>query len=379
MIKILKDICVITKQSNKSFLYILQDYMRLYKLKGLQWNEYFKYSFEIKDENFKRTFLGTNEQRYYLDYLNPKKYYILARNKYFTHLLLDKLKLPKAKLYCYYDPEIKTLKNDSIGYDLNSVLTILKNKNIDKCVIKATEKSHGEGVYAVSKIEYDEYDAILILVNGKTIKLSQVLIQDPLIFESYIEQTQQFKKFNESSINTVRMMTVLLPNHNAKVIASFIKIGRQGAFVDNAGAGGNVDVGVDVKTGKLYNSMQFNGFRNIKLVNNHPDNNESLNGIQIENWQNICKKVIDFQLSIPFIKAIGWDIAITNEGPLVIEINDFWDTTGQLFINKGWRYEIRDCYLKWKKHNAEISVSYPFERQNNLLKKNKLERIIRNE
>lgn len=44
----------------------------------------------------------------------------------------------------------------------------------------------------------------------------------------------------------------------------------------------------------------------------------------------------------------GWIIPILDESSILIEVNDFWDRTGQYFIRRGWRKEIRDCYLAWK-------------------------------
>ena len=35
---------------------------------------------------------------------------------------------------------------------------------------------------------------------------------------------------------------------------------------------------------------------------------------------------------------------------MIIEVNDFWDRTGQYFIQHGWRKEIRDCYLSWREY-----------------------------
>ena len=66
-------------------------------------------------------------------------------------------------------------------------------------------------------------------------------------------------------------------------------------------------------------------------------------------------KILDYAIKFPkkrvlntvfFVQQI--DIAITDKGPVVIEVNDFWDRTGQYFIRRGWRNEIRDCYLAWK-------------------------------
>ena len=75
------------------------------------------------------------------------------------------------------------------------------------------------------------------------------------------------------------------------------------------------------------------------------------------------------------MKAAGWDIAITNDGPVVVEVNDMWDRTGQLFLGRGWRNEIRDCYKAWK----SCGVSYPMYRQANELLYSQLSKIERYE
>ena len=70
-------------------------------------------------------------------------------------------------------------------------------------------------------------------------------------------------------------------------------------------------------------------------------------------------------------KAAGWDIAITDDGPLVIEVNDSWDRTSQYFICRGWRSEIRKCYTAWKDRGY-----YPIvERSTNNLSQLDLKRL----
>ena len=316
--------------------------------------------------------MGLNEQRYYLDLLNPKKYYTVARNKYFSHLFLDAAGIKrKATLYCYYMPEGK-MSTDQIGYNSETVLDILRKKDVSQCVVKTTESSHGDNVYLIKKVEFLDKDCVLWRFDGKRIMLSELLSEVPLIFESVIEQSDQFKQFNESSVNTVRFMTTLYPNGEAKIVATFMKIGRRGRCVDNAGGGGNVDAAVDVDTGQIHDVIQFDGWRKIKPITHHPDNGNLIDSIYIENWEGIKEEVVKMQQSFPYIKAAGWDIAITKDGPVVIEVNDFWDRTGQFFIRHGWRKEIRECYLTWK----EKRLSYPFERLNNRLSRRKLEKIV---
>ena len=344
-------------------LSIMIDYHKLYRIKGLNANEYYEFEFESQDSVFRKTFLGLNEQRYYLDYLNPKKYYSLARNKYIAHKMLENTGVKKAHLYCYYQPEGVFVDSSEIASNINDVYRILKSKNVSSCVIKDTENSHGEGVIVIKSIEYLNDDCRLHCFNGKIIKLSDVLGKHPLIFEGVIKQSKQVASFNESSVNTIRFMTTLYPNGEARVIATFIKIGRDGKCVDNAGDGGNVDACIDIDSGQLKHVIQYDGIRKISDITHHPDSNNQLDGIVIDNWEQIKEQVIGFQKAFPYIKAAGWDIAITDDGPIVIEVNDMWDRTGQLFIRKGWREEIRECYQAWKK----TGVKYPMYRQNNLL------------
>ncbi len=336
---------------------VLKDYLNLYREKGLTREEYYQFEFEKRDKEFRRTFLGLNEQRYYLDYLNPVKYYSLARNKYMAHKMLEDTGVRKSQLYCYYQPEARYITSNEKANNIKSVLRILKNKQVHSCVIKTTESSHGDNVWVINVIEYQENDAIMTRFDGQTLLLSSILGKDALIFECVVKQTKQFAAFNESSVNTVRFMTTLWPDGSAQVIATFIKIGRAGKCVDNAGGGGNVDVCVDTETGEVKYAIQYDGWRNIKEIEKHPDSGNQLNGVVIDNWEAIKEEVKKFQQAFPYCKAAGWDIAITDDGPVVIEVNDFWDRTGQYFIRRGWRNEIRECYLAWRKYWDSVDLS----------------------
>ncbi len=335
---------------------VLNDYLQLFRAKGLTTDEYYSFEFESRDELFRKSFLGMNEQCFYLDFLNPKKYYSLARNKYLAHKMLEDAGLNKADLYCYYLPEARFIDSSEKAANIHDVLRILKEKRVCGCVIKTTESSHGDNVWVITNIVYEDNDAKMIRYDGLTLQLSSILGAEPLIFESIVKQTKQFADFNASSVNTIRFMTTLLPDGSAKIIATFLKIGRKGNCVDNAGNGGNIDAAVDHKTGRVYYAIQFGGWRNSKDIDLHPDNGRQLNGVCIENWDSITQFVIRCQQAFPYCKAAGWDIAITDEGPVVIEVNDFWDRTGQLFIRRGWREEIRDCYFAWKQTGRDYSL-----------------------
>lgn len=325
-------------------IWIIFDYLKLYRLKGLRVDEYYEFEFEKRSQEFRNDFLGWEEQGYYLRILNPIKYYTLARNKYLSHLCLEEVGVPMPKMLAYYNKYSKDAE-----FRFACELLKLKDENKVPFVIKATEASHGEGVFFVVDVLKEEDEFFLIIVDGKKIVLNDFLEgKEELIVESVIKQTEQMSRFNSSSINTIRFMTTLFPNGEVKIIATFMKIGRAGKSVDNAGDGGNVDVCINVETGELQCAIQYDGWRKITDIDKHPDSGAQLNGVIVENWDAIKSEVINFQEKLPFVKVAGWDIALTEEGPVVIEVNDSWDRTGQLFIQRGWRNEIRDCFVAWK-------------------------------
>lgn len=343
----------IKKESGIGYFKSIRDYYFLKRKIQISFYEYYSFEFEKQTEVFRNSFLSYNNKYKYLEILNPRKNYILARNKYFTHLLLGNTGIEKTELFCYYNPT-SIIENKSIGYDYKSILKILKDKNIEKCMIKTTESTHGKGIFLIISIDYKDNSCYLNNFDGQIFELSQLLKKEPLIFESVIEQTEQFKLFNLSSVNSIRFLTILLPTGKAEVISAVLKIGKNGSCVDNAGNGGNIDTVVNIETGEVHSAMQFDGWRKTKMINHNPENGVLLEGVFIDNWHAIKNKVIQYQQAIPFLRAIGWDIALTDKGPVVIEMNDFWDESGQLFLGKGWKQEIESCYNEWIKYGVVL-------------------------
>ena len=265
-------------------LKVMRDYISLYRSKGLTPEEYYEFEFDKRSATFRQDFLGLNEQRLYLDLLNPLKYFSLARNKFIAHKMLENTGVRTSELYCYYQPEATYAENTECAGDLNGVLRILKSKGVQSCVIKTTESSHGDNVLVIQNIDYQDDDATLKRFDGQELTLSSILGDEALIFESVVRQTEQFAAFNASSVNTVRFMTALYPDGSAKIIATFIKIGRAGRCVDNAGGGGNVDVCVDVATGEIRYAIQFDGWHHVQDIDCHPDSGSPYGG----NVKGIC-------------------------------------------------------------------------------------------
>jgi hypothetical protein len=342
----------IVKESGRSYLSIILQFIKLRKRIGLEFNEYYYYEFDKQNYEFLETYLSTDEKFKYLGLLNPKKYYIIARNKYFSHLLLASHNISKADLIFYFDPFIK---ND--GILCNSEDSIYeKLKSIDDFVLKPTEGSQGVGVMVFKRIFKDKNELFFEKYNGEVIPVHNYVKNKPLICEKKIVQSESINQINPTSINTIRCRTLLYPDGKSVVMHAYMRIGRINSCTDNAGMGGNVNGLIDIETGMITQVIRFDGFRKKYFIKEHPDTGFVIEGFRIPNWDFIKSTMIEFQKKITIFKAIGWDVAVTDQGPVIVEMNDFWDNGAQYFFEKGWKNDIRQCYESWLK-SSEIQSS----------------------
>lgn len=106
---------------------------------------------------------------------------------------------------------------------------------------------------------------------------------DIWIIEEKVRQSDKMARWNNSSVNTVRLPAVL--NNNVfTVISPFLRTGRNGSIVDNAGAGG-VFACIDPVTGII----QTDGYDEyMNSYKEHPDSKVKFMGNRFLTGKNSC-------------------------------------------------------------------------------------------
>src|SRR5690554_2701175 len=100
------------------------------------------------------------------------------------------------------------------------------------------------------------------------------------IFEEIIIQNKAVEQINPSSVNTVRLVTIVDQNKEVHILRGVLRVGRDGNIVDNSGAGGlfshiNIDDG----------AIDTNFFdNNGKTFEKHPDTKFKIKGFKIPNF-----------------------------------------------------------------------------------------------
>jgi len=144
----------------------------------------------------------------------------------------------------------------------------------------------------------------------------RLLESGQVLVEALIEQHPKMASLHPRSVNTVRMITFLAPDDQLHVLAAVLRIGN-GASVDNFASGGMYTL-LD-ETGRApYAGVD----KYSNVYETHPITGTRIVGFQVPDFDRVLALVEDAARRIPQVPYIGWDIAITPDGPALIEGNN---------------------------------------------------------
>lgn len=316
--------CEVKKKSSliKKEKKILFNYWKAYPF------QYYRYKFYRSDCN-----LSIDEMKNYIpDYF---AYYV-----FFPQVFKDrKILFEDKKLFsCICDGyrvkqpnNLLFINNDCIFNNKNKLCSveqavkIINQLDFAKIFVKPTFGVGGKGIIVFHK-EKDYY------INNENIVLDieymNLLLNNEYIIQSGIIQNENLNKIYSYSINTFRMFTECNKNE-VKILFSILRMGRNQKEVDNASSGG-IYIKINTENGEL-GKYAFSG--KGESFSKHPDTNFKFENYVVPEWDNIIKFTTDLALMFNEVKYIGWDIALSTEGPVVIEANNAPDVT-----------LLQDCY-----------------------------------
>ncbi len=160
------------------------------------------------------------------------------------------------------------------------------------------------------------------------------------LIQTCVVQHPVMDRIYDKSVNTLRILTILDKETGKAIsVAGEVRFGAHGSVVDNLAAGG-VAVGVDLKTGQLseYGICKKGGAKRTPC---HPDSQIRFTTVQIPFVQEAVTLAEKLHEKLSSIRVIGWDIAITSNGPVFIEGNDNPEVSGLQTVNGGLAKRIK--------------------------------------
>lgn len=165
--------------------------------------------------------------------------------------------------------------------------------------------------------------------------------QRPYVVQTLVVQHPEISRIYDKAVNTLRILTVMDKAASRPVsVAGEVRFGAHGSVVDNLAAGG-VAVGVDLLTGQLseYGVCKKGG---AKRTTCHPDTLIPFSEVRLPFVQEAVQQAEALHARLSSIRLIGWDVAITESGPVFIEGNDNPEISGLQTVNGGLKARIQE-------------------------------------
>lgn len=274
---------------------------------------------------FKKGFYGHKLYEKRVDELNDPRYSKLSQNKLPEAALFKLLGIPAPRTFGHLcarkglDMHGRPLRT---GPDLERFLS---GEPVDRFCAKDTEGWNGRGFVASEVVRDSGKPMLRLLGSGETIscdvfveRYAKYSPQGNRILQEYIEQHPVMAALNPSSVNTIRMMVYQPDEGEPVAFGAFARVGRSGTLVDNVGAGGMWTV-ADIHTGCLGPGRRPKIDLDYPV---HPDHGAPIRGVTVPFWEEAKEVACRTLAALPHTRYLGVDVALTPQGPVIIEVNN---------------------------------------------------------
>jgi len=295
----------------------------LKRIKNMNFGRFFKTVDEVHDRTNKKKisiFLdmigcGLKYQAGYMDYQLFEMYKMNSKERKTIITRGVNNEIQKK----YNDPEYlkyfrdKTLFNKTFSKYLNRDWIDLEKSDLEEfkkflkdkkeVMIKPSSGSCGQGIEKILVEDHDPSELYERLSKEKR-----------CLIEEVATQIDEIGKLHPNSINTLRVVTL-----NKKVVVAFLRIGNKGYVVDNFNHEG-LAAPVDIEDGIIkYKAID----KEHHEYDVHPFTNEQIVGLKIPKWDEVKQMCEEAARVVPEIGYAGWDVCLSEKGPILIEGNEF--------------------------------------------------------
>ena len=290
--------------SGNSKLFCLYDILRCMKTFDAGYYDYVIFQFyDLTDE----------QKNTYLTRFRSKRLNMQYNDQEYIHIFEDK-------------NEFNEVFRNYLGREFLDINTADKDEIIsffdkhDKLIAKHADLSCGIGIELLKKTDFESGEAFYAYIKEKKF--------DTL--EDDLENHPDLARIYSGSLNTMRMITLVGDDGKPYLLYAVQKFGINGRVVDNYGVHGPVDL----ETGEFLYPAHSGDTKVEGLFTTHPNSGEKLVGFKTPLFSEAKEMALQAALVVPQIRYVGWDVAVTPNGPAIIEGNsytahDFWQLPGQ--------------------------------------------------
>lgn len=242
--------------------------------------------------------------QYIIPFFDDPSYLRSMQDKNLYSLLFPKMKQPET-LYKYVSGTY--CRDDFTPIAKEDVYKLFEEPG--RYIIKPTRDTGGGADISLFEAPATRETVDQILNSYKSIDyiVQRILVQHP-----------DLGKFNATSLNSIRIITLVL-NGKPHILSSIFRIGQEGSFVDNVSIGGyQAVIQPDGTLAKTAYTHDGDSHRYVEQT----ASGIPFEGARIPSWNTIQETVKNLAATLPHLKLIGWDLGIDENADVVlIEFN----------------------------------------------------------
>jgi hypothetical protein len=268
---------------------------------------------------------------------NDKEARDVLENKLYFDFYYNQFNVSRPRIFMYNHRKVfvadgKILEVNSPADFRNLLKNIINTKSADKTVfIKKTFWSYGG--HQIYKIHLDQIDNNLEMIDN----LYQTIITTGFLFQETVKQHPEMDQLNSSCLNTLRIDSFIDRNGDVELLSGYLRTSIRNMHIDNISSGGCA-IPVDLQTGRLkkegYLTLKMSG---VKLLTQHPVTKTVFENFSIPFFNDAKELVIRAAGLVPCLRLVGWDVAIGESGPVLLEGNSDYNMTGNDLTSGGFR------------------------------------------
>jgi hypothetical protein len=144
---------------------------------------------------------------------------------------------------------------------------------------------------------------------------------NPILVQPRVEAHSSLADLTSGALPTVRVTTCLNERGEPEIVGAVFRMAIGGnRVVDNLHAGG-IATSVGLDDGKLSSASDLGMDAKLGWLDRHPDTDAAIAGRTLPLWAETKALAVRAHRSFTDRVLVGWDVAITDGGPLIVEGN----------------------------------------------------------
>jgi hypothetical protein len=155
--------------------------------------------------------------------------------------------------------------------------------------------------------------------------LAETSREHPYILQERYSNHPAIAALSPGALCTFRVVTCRLPDGRCEDIVAIFKMPTRNNFADNFAVGG-LAISVDRKNGLLGSAITKD--IDAERTDIHPDTGQKITGFPIPQWEQVIPLCLRAHAAFSDFAYVGWDVAVTTDGPVLVEGNLEWGVEG---------------------------------------------------